>query len=152
MPYTGFIFCKDKTLRFPKSVMEYQSLLDLPQNFQSKFGKYETLVQLCKFLDAILSQLGLKEHPVRDVMKYELTVQKVKDCENGGTTMEVKEFDHDVEGFIVEINTKGFHRLPEFVRCERYAMLFTKKDEKVVMMRLPAKIAQILSPHLKPQG
>ena len=145
MPYTGFIFYKDKTLRFPQCVIECQSLLDLPPNSQSQSGKNDTLALLWKFLNALLHRLGIGEHPVREIMKYELAAKKVKASEKGDTPMEVEEFDYDVEGFIREIDANGFYRLPDFVRCERHALLFSKKDGKVVTARLPAKLAQMLS-------
>jgi radical SAM superfamily enzyme YgiQ (UPF0313 family) len=145
IPYTGFIFYKDRTLRFPKCVIEYQFLLDLPPNSQSQTGKNDTLALLWKFLNTLLHRLGIEEHPVREIMRYELAAKKVRDSEKSDTPMEVEDFDYDVEGFIREIGANGFQRLPDFVRCERHALLFTKKDEKVVTARLPAKLAQILS-------
>jgi radical SAM superfamily enzyme YgiQ (UPF0313 family) len=151
MSYTEFIFYKDEMLRFPRCLIEYHSLLDLPPNSQSKFGKNDTLTLIWKFLNALLHRLGIEEHPVREVMRYELAVKKVRNAEKSDTPMEVEEFNYDVEGLIGEIDANGFHRLPEFVRCERYAMLFTKKDEKVVTARLPVKLAQMLSSRSKSQ-
>ena len=146
MPYTGFIFYKDNALQFPRYVMEYLSLLDLPPNFQRHFGKYETLVQLCKFLDAILHSLGIEEHPVRDVMRYELAVRKVKDSEYGGTPMEVEEFNYDVEGFIGEICATEFQKLPGIAKENRITLLFTKDGDKVITAKLSEKLARLLCP------
>ena len=103
-------------------------------------------MQLCKFLDAILHLLGIEEHPVRDVMRYELAVQKVKDSENGGTPMEVEEFDYDVEGFIREIDINEFQKLPGIIRKDRITLLITKDGDKVITARLPDKLARLLSP------
>ena len=151
MPYTEFIFYKDGTLRFPRCVIEYHSLLDLPSNFLSKFGKYETLTPLCKYLNTILHRLGIEEHSVREVMRYELAVKKVKDSEKGRTPIELEEFDYDIERFIEEIDANGFHGLPKFVSGGGYTLLFTKNDDKVVTARLPEKLIQMLAPRLKDQ-
>lgn len=151
LPYTGFIFYKDETLRFPRCIIEYHSLLELPPNFQSEFGKSDNLTLLCKFLNSIFHRLGIEEHPVREVMRYELAVKKVRDSEKGETHMEFEEFDYDVERFIKEVDANGFQKLPEFISGKGYALLFTKKDDKVVTARLPVKLAQMLSPRLKSQ-
>ncbi len=149
LPYTGFILYKDDLLRFPECILKYQSLLNPPQDYQKKFGTYESLVQICRFLEAILHQLGIEEHFIRDVMRYELAAKKVRSLENVDVPMEIEAFENDVEGFISEIDANGFQRLPEVVRCERHFLLFTKKDEKVVTVKLPAKFAPILFPHQK---
>ena len=151
LPYTGFILYKNDLLRFPKCILKYQSLLNPPQDYQKKFGTYESLVQICRFLEAILRQLGIEEHFIRDVMRYELAAKKVRDAENMEVPKEIEAFDNDVEGFISEIDTNAFQRLPEVVGCERYFLLFTKKDEKVVTVKLPAKLAPIFSLHKKTQ-
>ena len=84
-------------------------------------------------------------------MRYELAAKKVRDSENVEVPKEIEAFGNDVEGFISKIESNGFQRLPEVVGCERYFLLFTKKDEKVVTVKLPAKFAPILFPHQESQ-
>ncbi|UCH92592.1 MAG: B12-binding domain-containing radical SAM protein [Candidatus Aminicenantes bacterium] len=140
MPCTTFVFYRDKSLEFPGCVMKNYQSLDLPGD--SGIGKYERLVRIGKFLDVILVRyLGREEHPIREVMRYELAVLEIKECNNDEASTGVKEFSFDIEKFIKKIETSGFKRLPRAPRRERVILMFVKKDGKIVTARLPDKLA-----------
>ena len=139
MPYTTFILHEDKRLEFPGCVMKHYQFLEIPGDCCA--GKFELLVKIQHFLDFIIVRyLGLGEHAIREVMRYELAVLKVKESSNEEANMEVERFSIDVEDFIKEIEAGGFEKLPQTVRREPVALILAKKGDRIVTAKLPARL------------
>jgi len=139
MPYSGFVLHKDKDLAFPRCVMQHYQTVDFGQ--ESSYGAHESLAKVCGFLDSIIAhRLGRVDHPIREVMRYELAVDRVKKSKENEGAMQVEEFSFEVEEYTDAIEANGFTRLPEIVRNGRFTLMFTKRDGKVVTVRLPAGV------------
>ena len=144
MDYAGFILHKDKRLEFPACVSKYHSLVVLPHDYEKKYGRYESLVQVARFFKKVLKQIDLQDHYLCDVMDYELAVTKVRESTDEKPFM-VENFEYDVEQIIHSVEINEFHRLPKVVNRKHHTLLFTKNQEKLVTVEIPEALASMFT-------
>jgi len=135
--YTCFMLWQDPDLGFPLTLLRSPLLLELPgEKGGQGIGDLANLRRICRFIENVVRRLGFSEHPIFDVMKYDLAVEQVMRSEATDAKM-VEEFSYDIIGLVEEIKAEGFKRLPAKIEKMDHSIYFYKKDYNVNAIRLP---------------
>lgn len=130
--YTLFLLWQDPALGFPQSLLSSPHLLELPgEQGNIGIGELASLQQVCHFLGKVVQDLGLPEHPIYDVMDYELALLEVSTSQEANPSL-VKDFSYDVVTLAETIQAENFRQLPQKINKLAHSLHFFKKDDQVV--------------------
>jgi len=130
--YTLFLLWQDPALGFPTSLLNSPHLLELPgEQGNIGIGELASLQRVCHFLGKVIQDLGFPDHPIYDVMKYELALLEVSTCQEANTSL-VKDFSYDIVTLAETIKAENFRQLPQEIKKLAHSLRFFKRDNQVV--------------------
>lgn len=133
MRYTLFMLLRDGSLGFPEKLLEHLKLLELPgSNIYQNSGNLAALFAVRDFIVKVVALLEMDEHPIHDLMKFDLAWNDISFSEAQDKRIRTENFRYDVLAIIKEIKAHGFLSLPESIREEPCTILFRKSTERSV--------------------
>jgi radical SAM superfamily enzyme YgiQ (UPF0313 family) len=144
LPYTSYVLWKDPRCGFPHEIMRQLSALPVPEGAWDSICGAENVARVSRFLHGALCELGLKDHYVHDVIKYEEAANRVAESLAGSADV-VEEFAYGVHDLIERIARKEVEGGLPPVRRDEHHLLFSKIESKVQCTRLSTKVAELFS-------
>ena len=136
--YTCFMLWQDPDLGFPLTLLKSPLLQEIPgEQGDQRIGELADLRLVCRFIENVVRELGFSEHPIFEVIKYDLTLEEVLRSEAADTKM-VVDFSYDIIGLVEGIKAKGFTRLPAEIKKMDNSVYFYKKGRQVNAIRVPS--------------
>jgi radical SAM superfamily enzyme YgiQ (UPF0313 family) len=115
--YTTLLLLADSGLDFPKCILDDEALLELvPGHSYHDIGTVKSYTEVCNLLARIFVKRGLGNHPIHDVMKYDLARRIVADDENGESSAYIGSFSFDVQSWLKEFEALRFRTVPPRVQ------------------------------------
>ncbi len=137
--YTAFVLARDGGFGFPESFLERITELPLPVGNIFHYARHrDSLVSVADFIAEIANRRGFKDHYIHDLIKFDLAFSSPELEANNGRSAITRTFSHDVMGFIKEIKSNGFLKLPSDLPKQPCSVLFRKiSDDLIDCVRLP---------------
>ncbi|MFC1834322.1 B12-binding domain-containing radical SAM protein [Thermodesulfobacteriota bacterium] len=143
MRYTLLLLLNAPELGFPGSLLCELPPPEFSPKFQPKGVHSVEIGDLQIALDFIsrrFGSMGLRDHPVHDVMKYELTLRKVQHDKTGRYSNELEYFTYDVKSWVHRVSPNARSVSVSEISRDPNAVLFAKQDSDVVAYKLPVDI------------
>ena len=141
-PYTSLDISQTPSSNYPRRLLESLSSLDCLNStwiLSSDEMRINTVYQLLKgFLEPDDADMTL----LREVLEYEKTASDLEYGLVNDESMMIREFEHDVEGWIVKVVNGETPPLSDFLQIHVNQILFLKKDGKVKTMILPDQLTK----------
>lgn len=144
--YTTLLLLADSGLDFPRCFLNDKDFLELvPGHYFHDVGTVESFTKVCNLLERIFIKRGLGNHPIHDVMKYELALRRVAGDTNGEYSAYIETFSFNVQGWLEQFEALGCRTVPPRGQGGACDMLFCKENEGVRTTILPSGL--ILNSH-----
>ncbi len=137
--YTSFILLRDDRLGFPEKLLDKLSLLELPPgNLYQHSGSLSALSVVCNFIKRAFRQPDFENHPIHDLMKFDLAWNDICSSETQEKRIRIENFSYDILEFIKDIKSSRFSHLPGSINGQSSTILFRKSAERSVdAMKMP---------------
>jgi len=138
LPYTTLLLLADSRLGFPSCILDDATFLQLlPGHSYHDLGTIESFTKICDVLERILRKRGFTNHPIHDVMKYDLALRKVTRDANDESASLIERFSFNIQGWVEEFESGGFRIAPPPVQEKTWDVLFYRENGAVRTTILP---------------
>lgn len=145
--YTSFLLWKDRSLGFPRTLLTSPLLLELPgEQGHQGIGDLPNLRKVCAFVESVIRELGIRRHPLLEVMKYDLALIEIIRSE-AATAQKVENFSYDILSLVQSIKASGFTRLPAKIEEIEHLVCFYQKNGQLTISKI-SSLGYFLSPFI----
>lgn len=135
MPYTVFLLLHDTSLRFPQCAFEDGALKGFP--LLQPTGDVRALRKVGDFLSAIFGKQGLADHPIHEVIRYDLALKEAIATPAGRPGVVTEDFIYDLRQWSTEVRKSGFTQAPALERRTLHFLAFMAGEGYVDVRPVP---------------
>ncbi len=138
--YTCWMLLHDSALDFPRCILTEDSMNAFEVDLSNRVSvTLQGMERVCSLLRGVLSQKGLAEHPIADIMRYDLALHKTADEASQECSVTTEQFAFEIQRWVKSVDSASSEPASIAIPRVPNSVMFLRSEKTVVAVRIPHK-------------